>query len=47
MHPEEESIKAKALADPDMDWFRWLIKYWGRKEREINSHQLDLWMSKY
>jgi hypothetical protein len=31
IHPAEDA--AKAPADPDMDWFRWLIKYWRQKRR--------------
>jgi hypothetical protein len=31
IHPAEYA--AKAPADPDMDWFRWLIKYWGQERK--------------
>jgi hypothetical protein len=31
IHPAEDA--AKAPADPDTDWFRWLIKYWGQERK--------------
>jgi integrase len=41
IHPAEDA--AKAPMDPDMDWFRWLIKYKGQ-ERKGNS-PLKKWCS--
>jgi hypothetical protein len=37
--PAEDA--AKAPDDPDMDWFRWLIKFWGQERKGTST--LKLW----
>ena len=35
IYPSDDAFKAPA--DPDTDWFRWLIKFWGQERKGTST----------